>query len=104
MPVLYVRLSLMTPTPGDEDKVSAIMDDLLNFFAAQRGFVAGYKLKSADASREVGRVTVWRSEAEADTVAQMNHVLARRSELTPMIVEGSHQERSFVAETETRGA
>jgi hypothetical protein len=94
----------MKATPGREGEVSAIMDDLLAFFSQQQGFVAGYKLAAADETGDIGRVTVWRSEAEADAVAQTNHVLARRSELRPMIVEGSHEERSFVSEREQRPA
>lgn len=96
----YVRVSLMTPKAGHEAEVAAIMDDLLAFYAKQPGFVTGYKLASADAADEVGRVTVWKSEHEAEAAAQSNHNLSRRAELIPIV--GADEERSFHAADESR--
>lgn len=93
----YVRLSLMLPKRGCADRVAAITDDLLAYFATQPGYVRGYKLSPADGSGEVGRLTVWTSEQEADRVATTQHVLALRSELMQLIEEDSHVERSFMA-------
>lgn len=100
--MLYVRMSLMTPTPGRQQDVAAIMDSLVSFYAKQPGYVVGYKLAAADDTGDMGRVTVWRSGEEADATAQTNHVMSLRSDLMPMIEEGSHQERSFYAEEESK--
>lgn len=96
--MLYVRISLMKPRPGHGHDVAAIMDDLVAFYRKQDGFVDGYKLMAADETGDIGRITVWKSEAAADATAQMDHVLSVRSTLTPLVEEGSHEERSFHAE------
>lgn len=93
----YVRLSLMVPKGGCADRVSKITDDLLDYFSKQPGYVRGYKLTTSDGSGELGRLTVWTSEQEADRVATSQHVLAARSELMQLIEEESHLERSFTA-------
>jgi hypothetical protein len=98
----FVRLSLMTPLKGKSEEVAAIMDDLVSFYARQPGWIGGYKLHAADDVGDIGRVTVWTSIEDADAAAQTNHVLSRRSELIPLIEEGSHEERSFHAEVETK--
>ncbi|HZP58568.1 MAG TPA: antibiotic biosynthesis monooxygenase [Dehalococcoidia bacterium] len=96
--MLYIRMSLMTPRAGSEHDVAAIMDDLVAYYGKQPGFVKGYKLMAADESGDIGRITVWRSQEAADATAQTEHVLAKRSELAPLLVPESHIERSFHAE------
>jgi len=100
--VLYIRLSLMTPKPGKEAEVAAMMDNLVDLYRQHEGFIDGYKLSAADETGDIGRVTVWRSEADADQTAQTTHVMSRRSDLMPLIEEGSHEERSFFAEDASR--
>lgn len=95
--IFYVRLSLMNPKAGQEEKVSAIMDDLLAHFSTQPGFVRGYKLLSGDPDDRCGRLTVWKSENEADHAATSQHVLSARSELMLVVEQDSHVERSFTA-------
>jgi len=92
----------MKPKPGKEFEVAAIMDDLVTFYKQHEGFVDGYKLLAADETADIGRVTIWRSEVDADRTAQSTHVMSRRSDLMPLIEEGSHEERSFVAEEESK--
>ena len=95
----YVRLSLMHPRPGRDERVSQITDDLLEFLATQPGYVRGYKLSGElhDPQGRVGRLTVWSSEADANRAATSQHDLAARSELLQLIEEGSHVERSYTA-------
>ena len=97
----YVRLSLMTAKPGHEADVATMIDDLVTFYRQQPGFVTGYKLIAADATGDIGRVTVWRSEADADEAARTDHVLSRRADLAGMTIEDSHQERGFHAEDDS---
>lgn len=94
--MLYIRLSLMTPKPDEAAAVASIIDDLLIVYAAQPGYVAGYSLRSPE-SEQLGRVTVWRDAESADAAAQVQHVLAQRSELTPLVEADSHVEWSFEA-------
>jgi hypothetical protein len=93
----YVRLSLMDPKPGKDDLVSGLMDNLLQFFSTQPGYVRGYGLLSGDPQGRVGRITMWDSEEDADHAANTQHVLSVRSELLAMIEEDSHIERSYTA-------
>ncbi|MCH7811082.1 MAG: antibiotic biosynthesis monooxygenase [Chloroflexi bacterium] len=93
----YVRLSLMNPKRGQDERVSQIMDDLLEFFITQPGYVRGYRLLSGDQQQRVGRITVWESESAADRAANTQHSLSARSELLPIIEEDSHVERSYTA-------
>ena len=78
---MFVRLSLSTPAADHHDEILKIENDLLAFFATQPGYVDGYGLATAD---QVGRLTVWESEAAADHVANAQHTLALRSELLRM--------------------
>lgn len=91
--MLFVRVSLLTAKPGRESQVTGIQDELLVYYAAQRGYLRGYKLRSTAQPRQIGRVTVWRSSEDADAVAQSPHVLAQRSKLQSLIedeFEGSY--------------
>lgn len=92
----YVRISLVTPRADSVREVATIVDDLISFYSKQRGFVTGYKLLSVEPEhRQIGRVTVWESAEDADAAAQADHVLARRSELQPLVEES--MERSYDA-------
>lgn len=99
--MLYLRISLMKPKPGKELQVAELMDELVAYYATRPGYIAGYKVADAGPAGEIGRITMWTSEEEADATAQSPHVLARRSELAPLIEEDSHAERTFYAEPES---
>ena len=72
----YVRLSLMNPKPGEEKLVAGLMDNLLEFFSDKPGYVRGYALLDGDPQGRVGRITMWKSEEQADHAANTQHVLA----------------------------
>lgn len=93
----YVRLSLLKPLRGEEQRLDNLQLDLLRFLSGQPGFIDGYVLRSNDGSGEVGRLGVWESEAFADQAANSEHVLALRSEINRLVTD-SHSERSFQAE------
>ncbi len=93
----YVRISLMKAKPGHSDDVAQIMEHLLAYYRGQTGYIDGYLLRASDEAGDIGRVTVWRSERDADATAQTPHVLSARADLIPLIEEESHVERSFDA-------
>ena len=93
----YVRLSLMNPKPGEDKLVAGLMDNLLEFFNEQPGYVRGYALLDGDPHGRVGRITLWDSEEQADHAANTQHVLAVRAEIMQRIEEDSHIERSYTA-------
>ena len=98
----YVRLSLLATLEGHEAEARRVEEELLAFLAQQPGFVDGYLLSAPGPSPEVGRLTVWESEADADHAANLDHVLALRSRLL-QITEEDRFERSFQADRR-RGA
>jgi hypothetical protein len=80
---MFVRLSLSTPKAGNNrDAILAIEDDLLAFFGSQPGYIDGYRLTDSD---QIGRVTIWESEAAAELAANAQHTLSVRSRLLPLI-------------------
>lgn len=95
---IYVRLSLVVPKPGQEARVAEILDDLLNVYAAQPGYLEGYTLGPQVPGGEVGRLTFWQHEDDAEATASVQHVMAQRAELLRLIESNSHVERSFLAE------
>lgn len=100
--MLYVRISLMKPVPGQEGEVERLQDDLLAFYKDQPGFIAGYRLAAHDGTEDVARVTVWESEADADRVATADYNMAVRSELHAAIRAG-HEDRGFEVVTAVAG-
>jgi hypothetical protein len=93
----YVRLSLVQPKEGADEQISAMQDDLLQFFATQPGYVRGYKLVRKYPDPRIGRISVWQSERDADNAANAQHVLSVRSELLRLIEDEPQIERSYTA-------
>ena len=93
----YVRLSLMNPKPSQNERVSQLMDDLIQFFPSQPGFVRGYKLVREYPDPKIGRVTVWKSEHDADNAANTQHVLSVRAELLEITEQAYQIDRSYTA-------
>ncbi len=93
----YVRLSLMNPKAGEERLVAGLMDNLLEFFSDQPGYVRGYALIDGDPQGRVGRITMWKSEENADHAGNTQHVLTVRAEIMQRIEEESHIESSYTA-------
>lgn len=94
---IYVRLSLMRPKSGQEARVGEILNDLVQFYSEQPGYIEGYTLVAQESASEVGRLTLWRTERDAETTASNQHVMSQRSELMRVIESGSHLEKSFRA-------
>lgn len=93
----YIRLSLMSAKPGYADRVSEIQDELLTLLLGKPGYVRGYKLTSGDPHGRIGRLGVWKSEADAEAMASTARVLALRSEMLQLVEEDSHAEHSYTA-------
>lgn len=91
----FVRLSLMKPSPGNEDEVERINRDLVAHYLGMKGCLAGYLLKEAGGGAEICRLTLWESEADAGRAANDHHTLSSRSTLHRLIQPGDVG-RSFV--------
>lgn len=92
----YVRFSIMRPMAGHEAEVERLNRELLDFYRRCPGCLATYLVKAADNSGEVGRLTIWEREEDADRAANADHSLALRSQLHLRIQPG-HADRSFEA-------
>ena len=95
--MLYLRISLMVPRPGQAGEATRLLQEVTNFCAGQSGYIGAYVLERHEAAEMIGRVTFWEDAASADAVAQSSHMLALRATLNRLVVEGSHQEYGFIA-------
>ncbi len=93
----YVRISLMKPLSGRGVEVAELNEQLVDFYKSQQGCLSCHFMRAADGSAEVGRVSLWESEAAADRAANIQRSLSLRSRLH-LLVRRGHQERSFLAE------
>ena len=93
----YVRVSIMKPMEGREQGVEEINRQLADFYRQQPGCIQSSFMKSNDGSGDMGRVSFWKSEEEADHAAVLSTSMALRSQLHLMIRAG-HQDRSFITE------
>ena len=101
----YLRLSLMRPRRGQSPRALALIDKLVEYYANQPGYIDAYMLAGQEsAGGEIGRVTLWRSEQDANHVAMNPHVLALRAELLRCVEDESDVERGFDAKTGPLGA
>ena len=95
-PTFYIRLSLMIPKPGSEERVLELQRQLVAWLPGKPGYVGGYVIVGGDPQGRVGHVGIWRSEHDADAAAQSDHILSIRSELMLAIDEDSHAEHSYI--------
>ena len=91
----YVRVSLMRSKNQLSPEAAKIVDDLISYMAGQPGYITGWRMTAQDGTALLGRITIWNTEADADRAAQTDHVLALRSQLNPLVEEGSHDEHAF---------
>ena len=86
----------MKPAAGRQSEVDRINRELVQEYRRQEGCMASYFISALDGGGEVGRVTIWDSEADSDRAATNPHSLALRSELHLLVLPG-HVERAFAA-------
>ena len=96
--MVFIRMSLMTPRPGQEEKLADLLDQLVHYFHGKPGFVAAYRLSPDRHLREerAGRISIWESEEDANRMSSDDHDLALQAEIKLLAVETTHEEHSFV--------
>ena len=102
----FVRYAVMTPKPGQSDRVRQLLDEMLDYQRGRDGFVAAWRLEPDDHDDHgfIGRVSVWDTERQANAVAQEQHEIALQSEIKLRVVDETHEERAFRAERFERRA
>lgn len=90
----YIRLSVVRPLPGKEERVIEILKALSAATANSPGWQANYVLQPRDDSGDIARISIYDDEASAEREAATPTVLSLRSELH-LVVEPGHRERGF---------
>jgi quinol monooxygenase YgiN len=93
----YIRISLMIPLAGREAEVIDLNDQLVAFHRGQTGCLQSYVMRSSQASQDMGRISLWESEEDAEQTASVESTLALRSRLHLLVQEG-HREIAFQAD------
>lgn len=93
----FIRISIVRPKRGQEERARELIDSLVDYYARQPGHVAGYRLEHNDGSSRFGRIGIWEREEDAERAAVTDHDLALRAELNRIVEDETHQEYSFVA-------
>lgn len=89
----YIRISLMRPKTGQEERVRALLDELVMYHETLPGYQVGYRVERAGADDDrVGRLAIWAFEHDAARAAQDTHDMALRSQLNQFVQEESHEE------------
>lgn len=84
----YIRISLMTPRPGQGHEVTRLLSQIIALCSGRAGFRGGLILGGGVAAgRVVGRITLWDDRTSADLTARDEHMLALRSRLDGLVVD-----------------
>ncbi len=90
----YVRLSVVKPRPGQEERTVEILKALSAATANSPGWQASYVLRPHDDSGDIARISIYDDESSAEREASTPSVLSLRSELH-LVIEPGHRERGF---------
>jgi hypothetical protein len=80
----YLRLSLIEPKPGEEREARRLLEELDTDLAQAPGLLLSFVVTE---ERRLGRVSLWRSKADANRLAAQHHTLALRSRLRLIAAE-----------------
>src|SRR5262245_34511425 len=92
----FIRLTMALPRPERREEVRRHYEELITYLAGMPGFIDGWVLEGSDNPGEIGRMTMWESEADANHAANDQHSLALHSELH-FDVQGNLWDRSFTS-------
>ena len=96
----YIRVSIMTPLPEQDQHVIDLLDELVRFYQERPGFITAYRLSPDEHAtvRRFGRISAWQSEEDAHRTANEQRDMAIQSQLRLVIERDTHEEYSFVGE------
>ena len=92
----FLRLTVATPRPERRAEVFRHFEELVAHVTRLPGCLGGWVVLASDDSGEVGRLTLWETEAHAHQAANDPHALALHAELL-FDVMGNLWDRSFRA-------
>lgn len=80
-----MRVSILTPQPGNETAVANLLNALDGVFAQEDGYVLGLQFTGLEGSQELGRIFVWDNQETADkagTSTEARSILERITQLS----------------------
>ena len=100
----FLRVSIMIPRPGNEERVNELLDELLQLYQGRPGFITAYRLKPGPHAGppKVGRISIWESSEHANRMASEPRDLALQSQLKVLVDDATHEESSFEGEPVVR--
>ena len=90
----YIRVTLAKPRPERVAEVRRHYEEIVRHTSTLPGFISGWVLLPHDTSGEVGRMTMWQSQADANNAANDAHTLSLHAEVQ-FDVFGDMWDRSF---------
>lgn len=90
----YIRLSLAKPRPERMQEVRKHYEELVSYVAKMEGCLAAWVMVPHDDSGEIGRMSMWATQADANRAANDPHTMALHSELE-FDTSGGVWDRSF---------
>src|SRR5258708_3618804 len=92
----YIRLSMAVPQAERADEIREQYERLLSYLTDQPGFLSGW-IVAGHSDGEIGRLSVWESEAAANRAATDSYVLALHAKVRTAAA-GQLWDRSFMTE------
>ena len=99
----YMRLTLATPPPGRAAEVRQRYEEIVAHVATLPGFESGWVVAPPFPAGEIGRLTIWTSEAAANQAANDPHAMALHAQVQ-FAVFGDLWDRSFATGAVQRAA
>src|ERR1039457_2514509 len=92
----YIRLSMAVPQSERAVEIRQQYERLLSYLADQPGFVSGWVV-AGHGEGEIGRLSIWESEAAANRAATGSYVMALHAKVRSAAA-GQLWDRSFMSE------
>ena len=86
--IMHTSSDLTRTSSSKRVEVERLLDDLEGHLSTLAGYVMGFRFAGHEDEDEIGRVSRWRSHAEADRAATLDHTIAVRSEIHRLIDPG----------------
>ena len=96
----YGRISIAQPRPGEEKRVTEIIDELTNLYRKIDGCIAQYSMLHPLDGR-VFKVGIWTDKVSADHAASRDEIMAIRAHLLEATV--THPEELTLEVTDASG-
>jgi len=105
--MFFARTVTVVPLSGRQAEVEHLLEERLDWFRSQKGFIVGMRLHNRKRPDEVGSLSLWETRDDANRVAATEHLMSLNSRLNTLakagkVEWGSSEVRTFVSEAEHR--